>query len=226
LPDAGFEQLHLPITGHKRDALPGLIGGNRPQRYGRLFEILREDALIVGNGAVRFEPSLPALIQPVGISYFGEAPAYHLSRQLKAGLHFPVTEPLKRVLPENPPLPRYFRAMIAGGVGALKRIFQDVRLLSRWTELQLGNELHTLEIVRHLRRFPYGVSSARLPFLPSAKAGGFLGAISVIRDACRRVQSPQPRNSVFLSLRFPSSTMRKSLEGLGVLMIITFPCTS
>jgi hypothetical protein len=35
--------------------------------------------------------------------------------------------------------------MIAGGVGTLKRIFQDPRLLSRWTELQLGNELHTLK---------------------------------------------------------------------------------
>src|SRR5918997_5589004 len=49
---------------------------------------------------------------------------------------------------------------------------------------------------------------------------------NVLRGTCARVQSPQPRNSVFLSLRFPSSTMRKSLEGLGVLMITTFPCTS
>jgi hypothetical protein len=49
---------------------------------------------------------------------------------------------------------------------------------------------------------------------------------NVMRGACGCVQSPQPRNSVFLSLRFPSSTMRKSLEGLGVLMITTFPCTS
>jgi hypothetical protein len=49
---------------------------------------------------------------------------------------------------------------------------------------------------------------------------------NVIRGAYGRVQSPQPRNSVFLSLRFPSSTMRKTLEGLGVLMITTFPFTS
>jgi hypothetical protein len=145
LPDAGLEQLHLPITGHKRDALPSLIGGNRPERYGTLFGIPREDAFIVGNGAVRFEPSLPALIQPVGICDFGEAPDYHLSRQPKAGLHSPVTESLKRVLPENPLLPRYFRDTVAGGVGALKRISQNARLLSRWTELQLGNELHTLK---------------------------------------------------------------------------------
>src|SRR5215207_6018854 len=40
------------------------------------------------------------------------------------------------------------------------------------------------------------------------------------------VQSPQPRNSVFLSWRLASSTMRKSLEGLGVLMITTLPWVS
>src|SRR5215210_3748225 len=40
------------------------------------------------------------------------------------------------------------------------------------------------------------------------------------------VQSPQPRNSVFLSWRLASSTMRKSLDGLGVLMITTLPWAS
>ena len=49
---------------------------------------------------------------------------------------------------------------------------------------------------------------------------------NVMRGACTQVQSPQPRNSVFLSFRFPSSTMRKSLEGRGVLMITTFPWAS
>src|SRR5215210_3509863 len=39
-------------------------------------------------------------------------------------------------------------------------------------------------------------------------------------------QSPQPRNSVFLSWRLASSTMRKSLDGLGVLMITTLPWVS
>src|SRR5919112_898589 len=49
---------------------------------------------------------------------------------------------------------------------------------------------------------------------------------NVMRGACTRVQSPQARNSVFFSLRFPSSTMRKSLEALGVLMISTLPWVS
>src|SRR5918995_1464737 len=39
-------------------------------------------------------------------------------------------------------------------------------------------------------------------------------------------QSPQPRNSVFLSSRLPSSMTRKSLEGFGVLMMTTFPWVS
>src|SRR5215203_7458015 len=51
-----------------------------------------------------------------------------------------------------------------------------------------------------------------------ARGKGVLGIVLV--------QSPQPRNSVFLSWRLASSTMRKSLEGLGVLMITTLPWVS
>jgi len=39
-------------------------------------------------------------------------------------------------------------------------------------------------------------------------------------------QSPQPRNSVFVSSRLPSSTMRKSLEGVGFLISTMLPCAS
>ncbi len=153
---AGFEQLHLPLSGNKRNNLPGLIGIHRPEGYGRFAEVPRQNPVIVGDGAIRSEAPLAPLIKAVGVSDFGEAPDHHLSRQAKLILSLVVADLLKRVLPKRPLVPRSLGDTVAGRVGAGKRIFQEASLLFRRTELQLGYELHILKVYHDHGDFAMG----------------------------------------------------------------------
>ena len=59
---------------------------------------------------------------------------------------------------------------------------------------------------------------------------GSLGSIMSLGSQeailARRSYSPQPKNSVFLSSFFPSSTTRKILDGLGFFIITMLPLAS
>jgi hypothetical protein len=154
-PRAGFEQIHLSLAGHKRDALPGVAPtSNGPDGHGWIIEVPRKNAVVVGDGAMRLEAPLAPLIQPVGISNLGKAAHDHLSREPEARLHVPIAELLKRVLPESPPFPSLLGDAVASGVGKLERLFQEVRLLLGWAEFQLGYELHVLKVYLDYGGFP------------------------------------------------------------------------
>jgi hypothetical protein len=164
----GLEQLHLPLSGHKRDVLSP---GDGPDRCRGFVEVPRKDAVVIGNRAPRFEPPLAPLIQPVRIPDFGKATDHHLSRKPKLRPHVFVAELLQSVLPERPLLPGYIRDVVAGRVGPLKRLFQEPRLFWRGPQLELSYQFHILKLCHGNGGSSMDYLVARPRFLPSAKAG-------------------------------------------------------
>jgi hypothetical protein len=121
-PNAGFQELHLSLSGHKRNTL---ASGHGPDAHGRLVQVPGEDAIIVGDGAARLEPSFAPLVLPIGISDFGKTADHHLSGESKTDFNLPVAKFLEGELPESPLLPCNLGDAIARGVRLSKRLFQS-----------------------------------------------------------------------------------------------------
>lgn len=140
---SGLQQLTLAFAAHKRDRLP-MFTRYRPNTHGLPIKVERQDAIIIGNTAVRSVRALHLPIQLVTIAYFGKATDHHLRRQAVVSLDALVHQLLQIILPKYLLFPRHAANLVARGVCRFKRAFQRVSLVGRRLQLDLGNDFHIL----------------------------------------------------------------------------------
>lgn len=135
------EHLTLPLATDKRN---GRSPAQSPDRYLRWRKGERENAVIVGNTGKRAKRALCFLVQFVGVSNFGKRPHGHLCRQPEPLAYLRVARLLERKLAKRARFPRNIADEVARGVGRLKRAPEEIGLFGRRLQLQLCNQLHTL----------------------------------------------------------------------------------
>ncbi len=133
------QKFPLPASRNKRN---GLSAVHRPDRYARFVRVPAQNAIIVGNAAMRPEGPLDLAIQLVRIGHFPETAHHKLGRQAKQLAGRRVAAFMQIELPERLRVPRRFAHGVARGVRHFQRLQQHCRLFRRWLQFELGDQFH------------------------------------------------------------------------------------
>ena len=135
-----------------------LATGKRPDRHAKGVEFPLEDAVIIGNRAVRpkrpfrlFVTSWCYAIQLVGVGYLALNPNCHLRGKRKLLSNLKVGEFMQSELPKRLSVPSYLRSIITRFIRPFKRRQKCGVLFGRSQEFDLGNQLHN-DILTHFQR--------------------------------------------------------------------------
>ncbi|GIV97863.1 MAG: hypothetical protein KatS3mg057_2520 [Herpetosiphonaceae bacterium] len=162
---SGQQHLALPFATDKRDGLPVFVS-NRPHPHGLPLEIERQDAIIVGDTAVRSVGALCLAIQLVAIAHFRKTTDHHLRRQAVVRLDTLIDQLLQIILPKDLLFPRHAADLVTRGVRRFKCALQRISLFGRRLQLDLGDDFHILNCSTEVRRCQ--------PWAQAAQAGRFL----------------------------------------------------
>lgn len=139
LPTTEVEQIELLSAageGHSDAALHG------PDRHSSLVWVPAENPVVIGDGAAGMETPSLLPIQLIGIGHLGDAAHHHLGTQPEERLGFPVGAVVDGVLAEDLVVPGPFGEVVTGLVGLLQGQPQDLMLIGRGQEFDLGGQLH------------------------------------------------------------------------------------
>lgn len=139
LATAMLEQFALAFTTHEGDRLSPDKCPDRDQRVG---QGIRQDAIVVRNGAVGSKRALCLSVEFVGIGNFGDTTDDHLRGQLKHLAHVVVHQPLQWKLAKGACFPCHLADVVASSVGRLKRALERAGLFGRGKQFQLCNQFH------------------------------------------------------------------------------------
>jgi hypothetical protein len=173
---ARHKQLPLPLTAYERDRLPSI---HRPDRDRRTLEVIREDAIIVGNRRHWSKGALGVRIQFIGVCDFGNTPYHHLGAKIKDVAHSGIAALLQRELAKGAGFPRNRADVVTGSIRPLDRASERICLCGSRLQLQLCRKFHIVNASRY-RTFVQAASAA---FLPGLKHLGFLRRFRVNRGS-------------------------------------------
>jgi len=208
-----LQQLALSFSTHKRDRLPVVIR-NRPDRNGLLVKVERQDAIIIGDTAVRSVRALHLPVQLVTVTDFGKATNNHLCRQAVVSLDALVHQLLQIVLPKYLPFPRHVADVVTRGVCRCKRALQSISLFKRRVQLNLGDDFHILNyntFYVRCKRMVGGRRSSAGTEVPQLPAVFFCEISTPVTDA---VAKSSLTGSVLVPVPQPRSRTRGGVEGL------------
>lgn len=167
-----LQQLVLAFATHKGYVFQSPI--HRPDRNRLLVEVERQDAIIVGDTAVRSVRALHLPIQLVAVTDFRKAADHHLCRQAVISLDLLVHQLLQIVLPKDLLFPRHATDCVARGVRRFQRALQRISLFGHRLQLDLGDDFHILNYSTKVRRRQLWAEAAKAArFLPRLKPVGF-----------------------------------------------------
>lgn len=130
-----------------------------------------EDAVIVGNRAVRPERAPCAFVQLVGVRHLADTANGHLRRQFEAFTDGVVSQVVERNATECFGFPRLPANPVASGIGAFQHRQQRAALVISREKLYYRSQFHTVSVA-HLTRNINALKGAKGLSLPTAKAGG------------------------------------------------------
>ncbi len=139
-PDKGQVALALLVLQQIKLVLAGLEGNVPPASQCPDRDFLRvqpelEDAIIVGERAVFSKRAPGFAIQLVAIGHLAQSPDHHLRAQLKALAHIVVAQVMEFELAKELVLPSHLADGVAGCVGPLQGLMQQ--LASVWVRIEL-----------------------------------------------------------------------------------------
>lgn len=137
----GGKQLPLSLATHERNVQPTIEG---PERYCRLRQGERQDAIVVGDRTLLSEAALAARIELVCIGHFGDAANHKLCGQSEGFSDAAVDQAVKRKLAGGLGLPSDATDGVAGLIGPREGSLQGIGLGWVGQQLQLNRELHTV----------------------------------------------------------------------------------
>jgi len=146
-----------------------------PDRYGRVRQCKRENAIIVGNRGCGTKRTLGLGIKLVGVSHFRQRTNNHLRRQPKGFSYVVVAQLLERKLAKRAAFPRDLADMVTRRIRRYKRANQGVSLFRRGQEFQLHCQFHIVSIPRIEHMCNYSLKRAKAGGVPPS-AGCPLGA--------------------------------------------------
>jgi len=137
----------LPVRQQFTLALARLIGdvqpsANAPNADTPVVGLPRQNAVVIGNRAMRLEAAPRPLVQLVGVRNFGKAANNHLRRQTAAFPRRVVTGRLQVKATELLQFPRLLTEPIAQGIGLFQRLQQIRLLFVVGQQFNLRDELH------------------------------------------------------------------------------------
>ena len=121
----------------------------RPEsvRHFRLGQGEREDAVVIGDGAMRGERPLDRPVELIGVCHLCNAPYHHLRCKLECFAHRLVYQLVYGKLPERLGFPGNTADVVACLIRPFERAPQGVRLLRRRLQLQLYRESHNMKSI-------------------------------------------------------------------------------
>lgn len=143
---------------------------NGPDRYRRVGDGERKNAIIIGNRGCGAKRAPGLGIQLVGIRDLRQRTNNHLRSQAERLAHVLIAQLLKRKLSEGARIPGDLADVVASRVRCLKRSPQCIRLRGCWKEFQLYCKFHYSDYRTKERPMQTERNAAFL----RAKGGGFL----------------------------------------------------
>jgi hypothetical protein len=142
-PALGRKQFTLASATDEREDLPPI---KRPDRNFRTFQVIRENAIVIGNRTQRRKRPLQLPIPFVRIGDFGDTAHRKLRGQMERLAHRLIGQVVDRELAKGFRLPCHLTDEVARGVGCLKRVLKRVSLCWRREQLQLNCESHDMTV--------------------------------------------------------------------------------
>jgi len=136
------QQSKLALARDERDGLPP---ADRPDAHGLLGQLPSQDALVVGDAAVRVKHALPLAIELVGVRNLRQQADGHLSGQLVSLAHSVVAGVVQIVLAKGLGLPGDFAHVVRRCVRRFQRAAQQFGLPWFGLELDLSNQFHSAQ---------------------------------------------------------------------------------
>ena len=125
----------------------GLSFIDRPDRYRRIRDGERKNAIIVGNRGCWTKRALGLRVQLVGVPYLRQRTNDHLRGQSKHFAHVFVAQLLKLELSKDARIPCHLTDIVTGSIRRLKRSPECIRLRGGRKEFQLYCKFHYSDIV-------------------------------------------------------------------------------
>ena len=143
------EQFTLAFTAYERDGLPPI---KRPDRNLGTFQVVGENAIVVGNRAMRLKRALCLPIEFIGIRDFADTAHRKLRSKVECLTHGLIGQFVEGKLPKGVAFPRHLADVIAGSIGRLKRSPERIGLFGRREQSDGGSQSHIMSIslVEHM----------------------------------------------------------------------------
>ncbi len=144
------QQFPLALSAHERDAQ---ASAHRPDRDGLRRQSPVENAVIIGNGAVRLEHPPGFLITSVGIRDLRDTANRYLSSQSIALTNGIIQRLVQGILPKALLFPGVLADGVARSIRYLKRLQEIAGLFVVGEQLHLGNQFHATSVAQNVRSF-------------------------------------------------------------------------
>jgi hypothetical protein len=135
------EEAARAVVTDERDAA---TSRDRPE--GGPVGSIAEDAVVVGDGAVRTESASPLAVQLLGVGHLGNQAHDNLGAQVEADPDVSISLLVESELAEGVGLPGGLTDSIGGVVGALQGGEEGGHVLGGGLKLQLDDQLHVASI--------------------------------------------------------------------------------
>lgn len=176
-----LEEFKLALNRGKKHLLTAF---QRPDRNAELVQLPSQDAVIVGNRAVRVKRAERFLVQLVGIRNLGFASHDHLRRKREGVLSVIVDQTVKAKLAKRPSIPSHTRDVIARLIRPFKRRQERSVLFGGGQKAYFRRQLHSSSVSQSSSLEYIGACHSGSPFLAShnlvlrrLKVDGLLAAL-------------------------------------------------
>jgi hypothetical protein len=171
-------QLALSLATHKRDCLSAI---ESPDRDRGTFQVVGQDAVVVGHRTERLKRALHLSIQLIGIRNFSNTTYRKLRGQAERFTHRVVGQTVDRELAKRLTRPCHLADVVARGVGRFQRALERSGLFGSRLQFQLYRQSHIMMSIAQMSASVNGAQSGAAavlstvpPFLRSRKRGGFM----------------------------------------------------
>ncbi len=142
---------------------------NRPDRNLPFICIPVQNAVIIGNRAVRLKRALGTLVQFVSVGYFGNGTDNYLRGQARSGTLGGILAFVQGILLKNLVLPNPCAEAVTNGVCGLHGALQGIRLFARDDQFNLCSKFHYIDIIPAITQAYQGRTNLFGQFLPVLK---------------------------------------------------------